>query len=381
MSRIYENGYVIRYPNALAYSGMPAIVNVHNIDSTYIGVGLTIQVGDSYYTEAREPYNGEVSFDISRYMQLAFLDLAKGYAFGDDDSNVARISQLSPSISVVVQLTAEGGSVETAHTFRTRALIGYLGIGQRNGGASITRRWFKNYPQTFDFYGDSYTVVSIETIDNPSGVVVECESPSELCQQYADLSPFMEAYAVFPSIRDNEKSVTLKISDSYYLNGDSLRQADTVYNLIIDRCTSGIYLRWLDHFGHWCYYLFRVTGRNYTTKETQSWQDGILRNENVVDENHVYLQSGQLNVQLSQQESLSLGAKLVDAETFDFLLSLTSSPIVEVLVNADEYIDDNTITPEWERVSIVAGSYARTNAPLQDFIVSIARAAHISQML
>jgi hypothetical protein len=84
---------------------------------------------------------------------------------------------------------------------------------------------------------------------------------------------------------------------------------------------------------------------------------------------------------LAEQESISLGAKLVDAETYDYLLTLVSSPIVEVLANAEEYVNDSTTTPLWERVSIVAGSYARTGEPLQDFEFTIARRAHNSQML
>jgi hypothetical protein len=99
-------------------------------------------------------------------------------------------------------------------------------------------------------------------------------------------------------------------------------------------------------------------------------------------ENDVFLASGQAHKQMTSQETISLGARLVDAEEFDFLLSLTSSPIVEVMVNAREYLEDPYgEIPLWERVSIVGGSYARTGAPLQDFIVSIARNAHNSQML
>ena len=103
-----------------------------------------------------------------------------------------------------------------------------------------------------------------------------------------------------------------------------------------------------------------------------------MRNE-LKDEGGVFLASGQTHQQMSQQESISLGAKLVNAETFDFLLTLANSPMVEVLVNASEYLDAAGTTPYWERVSVVAGSYARTGAPLQDFVVSIARAAHKSQ--
>lgn len=32
------------------------------------------------------------------------------------------------------------------------------------------------------------------------------------------------------------------------------------YTLTIDRCTMGVYLRWIDHQGRYCYYLFRDQG-------------------------------------------------------------------------------------------------------------------------
>lgn len=366
MSRIYTNGYRIDYPNELAYAGMPAIVRVSQLDTAYIGVGITIKVGENYYTETRTPYNGEVVFDISRYMQTAFIGRKLSPLYGALRDEQGMVSNTQYSVSVVVSVTDTSGTMD-AHSFDVNALVGYMSIGRANGGVR-NRRWFVNYPQTFDFYGEEHISVSL---DNTS---VTVERLGEAIQQISvELSPYW-GYAT-----DGAQSAVLSATDAVYLNGDILKRgAQSAYRLTIDRCTSGVYLRWLDNFGQWCYYLFRVTGRNYTTKETQSWQDSILRNE-LKDEGGVFLASGQTHQQMSQQESISLGAKLVNAETFDFLLTLANSPMVEVLVNASEYLDAAGTTPYWERVSVVAGSYARTGAPLQDFVVSIARAAHKSQ--
>lgn len=370
MSRIYENGYRIEYPNELAYAGMPAIVRVSNLDASYLGVGLTIQVGEAYYTETRTPYNGEVVFDISRYMQQAFVGKSLGVKYGDNRYQQAVSSPTQAVVGVVVMLTDTVGTSTNALSFDLNALFGYINIGRANGGGVRGRRWFVNFPQTFDFYGEEYISVSL---DNTS---VAIESLGEAIQQISvELSPY------WGNATEGAQSAVLSATDAVYLNGDVLnRGAQSAYRLTIDRCTSGVYLRWLDNFGQWCYYLFRCTGRNYTTKETQSWQDGILRNE-LKDEGGVFLASGQTHQHMSQQESISLGAKLVDAETFDFLLSLTNSPIVEVLTNATEYQANNNTTPLWERVSVAGGSYARTGAPLQDFAVSIVRNAQTSQML
>jgi hypothetical protein len=251
------------------------------------------------------------------------------------------------------------------------ALVGYMPMGRANGGVR-GRKWFVNFPQIFYFYGNDGTSALLSVGNNSASIPIE-HLGEDIKQISVDLSP------CWGYDTEGAQFAVLTATNAVYLNGDVLnRSAQNAYRLTIDRCTSGVYLRWLDNFGQWCYYLFRTTGHNYTTKEVQSWIDGVLRNE-LQPDNDVY--TGHSSQQLSQQESISLGAKLVDAETFDFLLTLTNSPIVEVLTNATEYQANNNITPLWERVSVAGGSYARTGAPLQDFAVSIVRNAQTSQML
>lgn len=366
MSRIYENGYRIEYPNVLAYAGQPMLVRVTNA-SDYTGVGVSIKVGEAYYTETRELYNGSTTFDISRYAQMAFVGGALGYDLSYTDERV-RKSTLSQQIEVAVMLTSAEGS-NNALSFGVTTLYGYMAIGQSNGGLR-TRRWFVNYPQSFDFYNDR-AIDSLEVTLDGDILYNEEDNWEGLSQVKAVLSGY--GY--------RGKVAELQATGATYLVDGRVVNATSTYRLVADNSTSGIYLRWLDHFGQWCYYLFRVTGRNYKTADKRSWQDSILRDE-MEAENNVFLASGQAHKQMTSQETISLGARLVDAEEFDFLLSLTSSPIVEVMVNAREYLEDPYgEIPQWERVSIVGGSYSRSGAPLQDFIVSIARNAHNSQML
>lgn len=371
MSRIYTNGYRVEYPNELAYAGMPAIVRVSQLGTAYIGVGITIKVGENYYTETRTPYNGDVVFDISRYMQTAFIGRNLSPLYGNLRELQGMMSNTQADVSVVVSLTDTAGAIENALSFDVNALVGYMPMGRANGGVR-GRKWFVNFPQIFDFYGNDGTSALLSVGNNSVSIPIE-HLGEDIKQISVDLSPYW-GYET-----EGAQSAVLTATNAVYLNGDVLnRSAQNAYRLTIDRCTSGVYLRWLDNFGQWCYYLFRTTGRNYTTKEVQSWIDGVLRNE-LQPDNDVY--TGHLSQQLSQQESISLGAKLVDAETFDFLLTLTNSPIVEVLTNATEYQANNNTTPLWERVSVAGGSYARTGAPLQDFAVSIVRNAQTSQML
>lgn len=369
MSRIYENGYRIVYPNELAYAGMPAIVRVSNLDASYLGVGLTIQVGDAYYSEVRTLHNGEATFDISRYMQLAFDGKPMEFEFGT--RNQIQKNNLAQDVSVVVQLSRTNGS-DTALQFNVKALLGYIAYGQTNGGVRY-RKLFANYPQTFDFYCTPSTDISLVFDGGDAQVITYRDDITRVEQLSVELSRWW-------SVPEDARTAVLAANNTLVLNGDNVVEGDSEYRLTIDRCKSGVFLRWLDHFGQWCYYLFRTTGQNFTTKEVNTWQNGELRNS-AEPSDYVVQSSDFLQQQLSQQHTLSLGAKLVDADTFDFLLSLTSSPRVEMLINAEEYQDDNTTTPIWERVNIVAGSYARTGAPLQDFVVSIAATAKKTQML
>lgn len=372
MSRVYENGYRIEYPNVMAYSGMPMVIKVSNAGD-YIGVGVTIKVGEDYHSETRTLYNGEATFDIQRYAQMAFVNKKLGYKLVSSES--WQKSNLSQYLEVVVSLTDNAGATTNAASFSITALYGYIGINQSNGANVRKRKWFYHYPQSFDFYGTTISgpYLLIEVGYEMAFVVPNSENIEQI------------AVVVKPDtlqIADRHRKATLIAYDTRGIHSDNVVSGvTTTYELEIDRSTSGVYLRWLDHFGQWCYYLLRPTGRNYTANEVQSWQDGILRN-NLAPENGVLLQSGQMKHQYSEQESISLGAKLVDAETYDFLLTLASSPIVEVLVNAEDYVKSpSDTTPLWERVSIVAGSYARTGAPLQDFEITIARKAHNTQML
>lgn len=374
MSRIYNEVCHIEYPNEMAYAGMPMVIQVEDTNNEVAGVGVTVKVGDNYYTETRTLYNGRAAFDISRYAQMAFVGKEFDYGYGEDYDQV-KSSPLAQHIEVAVAFTDyEGDQYEDSLHFSVEALYGYIGIRQTNGGGVRKRRWFAKYPQTFDMYLSPSSEITL-SIDGGEILDFYHNTSKEIEQVSVELSPW------YKSPSPTSRSATLKATDTSFLNGGYFYKGyDTAYKLTIDHSTSGVYLRWLDHLGHWCHYLFRVTGRNYNIKEKQSWQDGVLRDP-LVPEGAVYLASGQHYHTLSQEETIQLGAKLVDAEEFEYLLSIASSPMVEVMVNVDDYMDDTSTAPMWERVSIIAGSYSRTGSPLQDFIFSIARNPQTSQML
>lgn len=359
----------IEYPNAVAYCNMPMLVRVTDAEE-YVGAAVTLVVNGEYYTETRELRNGECVFDIARYAQMAFV--GKSVEYGDQQTH-ARIAPTSQEVEIVVRMTKGSGASEDAVRDYICVVLGRLGIGQ-SSGRSRTRMWWVNLPQSFDIIANPNTDVYLTQDGETQSLSLE--TPDRNAQVFVDLSK----HAGLAS--DNIRKARLFASHASIVQGGEVIVGDCEYNLLVDRCTSGVYLRWLDNLGQWCYYLFRVTGRNYNASVEQEWLDGIVRDE-LVPANGLYQASGQHHQQMSEEQTISLGAKLVNAETFDYLLSLTSASLVDVMVNKEEYVadDTDTLAPQWERVQLVGGSYARTAAPLQDFQVTIKRKAQKGQML
>ena len=69
---------------------------------------------------------------------------------------------------------------------------------------------------------------------------------------------------------------------------------------------------------------------------------------------------------LKREDSLPICAPLVDSETWDMLFDVTTSPIVDMFAGYEGGV------PKWVSVNVVAASYTKGGAPLQDFICAIA---------
>ena len=94
MSRTFTHsstGTVVEYPNATHFAFVPAIFKITKIPTTYdkLEMVLTDRQAQQSYSEEREPLNGAAYFDIRRYLQLLFNNVAQGvidYSKGFVDS-------------------------------------------------------------------------------------------------------------------------------------------------------------------------------------------------------------------------------------------------------------------------------------------------------
>ena len=69
---------------------------------------------------------------------------------------------------------------------------------------------------------------------------------------------------------------------------------------------------------------------------------------------------------MKREDVVSLCAPLVDSETWDMLFDIATSPCVDMFAG---YKDGEGA--KWLSVTVVAGSYTKIGAVLQDFICSI----------
>jgi hypothetical protein len=63
---------------------------------------------------------------------------------------------------------------------------------------------------------------------------------------------------------------------------------------------------------------------------------------------------------------LPLAATLVDETLYDYLFDVASSPVVDMYLGKDE----NDVE-QWMGVQVQAGTFARTDQPLQDFVINL----------
>ena len=256
-------------------------------------------------------------------------------------------------------------------TFGIDAIWGTISARESSGGI-MRRKWFVRYPFTVDVFAKNGTSFDVLIDGKQSDIMFynhnEDAEGATPYHRYL-LNP---ARVIDPSTV--ARSVHIAVPHSLVLKNDEEAVGMVGYTLDIDRSANGVYLRWIDQQGRYCYYLFKEIGSASTVSTSSTWErDDMNVPTAYIDGVNIETSVRQ---SLSRKKTRSLGAKLVDSETYDFLLTLAQSVVVDVF---DGY--DANDAPLWHRVNIVAGSYEKTTKHYQDFIFSIEEPALSAQML
>jgi hypothetical protein len=321
---------IVNYPTlAFAFNPIRVDVSENDMDIVYCEAG-------GIFLE-RETRDGKTSFDLSAIAQSLF------------DRKEFRPKTFDNVL--MKTLTVEVFNGPDYETFNISVIWGALQIGETYSQKK-TLNWFKNLPFTAP-------LLLAGSID--------------LKMKYDNTG-----YSDYMQLHQGKHNIPINAPDAnrfVYLGTDNGGQGvfdytfdytfrtesgnyETLITLIVNECTDGIYLRWINKYGEYCYYLF-----NQGVESREISNSNIDIRERLVTEYISGYNSG-TNHPLTKEveKSIRLSAPLVDGDTFKFLYSLIESPVVDLF---NGYGDNNT--EKWVGVNIAAGTFIQDNTPLQDF--------------
>ena len=128
---------------------------------------------------------------------------------------------------------------------------------------------------------------------------------------------------------------------------------------IVDCPNDGVYLRWINKYGEYNYYLFQSSIENTTVHKSDIAFDGVYYSTFLT--NNYHHGTGQ-SIGNDSEESIKLFASLVDSNTFNMLIGLVESPVVDMFLG---YSDNGS--QNWISITVADGTFAKSTDSLQDF--------------
>ena len=312
-------GVTVTYMDSPCFVFSPCIIIVDGTTDT-LSVRVTVKSGNKTATAKGVPYGKRTILDLRQYLRNMF-----------DVADLTPEGKAAKTVSVTVAVFSPSA---LTFTFDTVAVWGakYKGDTYEDTPANArTLHVWAAYPFTFDVFSSKAATLYYMG-DDTDPIAVEVEAGLNR------LTP--------PTDKGNAS--LCRRGQRGYL---------ALVKLVIDDTdTSGVYLRWVDHLGRWCHYLFtpgdlaakvavsNVRRNNMMDADGQGW-DGIP----VVRQ------------QSTRTDTLALCAPSVDSATFDFLADILTAPVVE------RYVGDGV----WTAVTPASSTLTKEGRALQDFAFSI----------
>lgn len=171
---------------------------------------------------------------------------------------------------------------------------------------------------------------------------------------------------VFENPKWVRRYTNLPFTFSYFEDEMKHTSAVPTYGIAItdDSCTEGVYLRWIDRHGFYRYWLFQ---EGITDSKSEEYGERLV--DNFYGSQYGYYGVGWVQGK-NIENSKKVCAPLVSREVFYMLLSIHSSPLV------DMYVDGM-----WTPVNVSSGTINDSGDDLQDFEITIVLPDIISQSL
>lgn len=338
------NGLTITYPD-LGFAFNPIRVLVEGLNQ---GGYIAIEANGIKIEREAISTSKSISFDLSAIAKSLF-DRLEFHKINEIDTTLLK--------NIEFKIYTSKSSV-AIYDGNIPVLWGALQIGEKYT-QNKTLTYFKGYPFTFPLY-------------------IEKEILLEAVNEQNDIFPFgflgkgkynltlkeIEAYKhiKIKSVSSSEYSIFDYTFD--YTFGPQRVNAQNVIELdlnikIADCVPDGIYLRWINKYGEYNYYLFQSSNETSVVKNRDVEFSNVYHTTDLTSGYH---QGIGKNIGKSIEQTKKLFAHLVDVETASFLQHLVESPIVDMFLG---YGENNT--EMWVSVNIQEGTFVKSTASLQDF--------------
>lgn len=343
------NGISIRYADAVGFAFLPCIIIAEG--SGVASIEATISRDNKTYTYTLDAFGERCVMDYREYVQAMF----DGLDFGKlDYTKETQQGQLAANVRVSVKIKNEAGNELASFNYFTCYVWGAVRAGEVwNGHKRL--RWFTHFPFSFGLYSEAATKILVSYNAAPQRYI---DIPNEgVTEFFATLLDPSADYSIIYNYDGTIKQATFDNSfDLTFQDGDG-KQSELL-RIDFDDTEEGIYLRWIDRHGFYRYWLFTAGDEERAISSDTSF---IRNNLAVYQDTYAYAGANGRRQGYQREDTIALCAPLVDSDTYDLLQDVASSPVV------DMYMSDGS----WQGVTIKAGSYTKSTAPLQDFVCNL----------
>lgn len=344
------------YPDALCFAFNPVTFRAANC--LYLNITATLN-GKSVtaYYKGVGTNNFNVFADMQGVVQSLFnIGTALDYA-SNDPTDTGAVVQFNVSATHVSQHT---------ETFNVSAFVVWGGLhpdGQDVFNGFRRVKWFADYPFTMGFYAGG--AGSILFSRNESLIHYASVAGQGMFAVSSDEIPDGAEYSLVYDYAGQLQQATFDSTFdlTFYLQQNAPQTL--VMRVDIDRCKykDVVYLRWIDRHGFFCYWLFEKRTRQRVVAAVQDFTRGDTQ-EYVVG--YGYQRGAGRRQAFTRNDVLPVCVPLVDAETYDYIFDIASSPVVDMYAGVDQQGNHR-----WVAVGVQAGTYTEQHETLQDFVVNI----------
>ena len=359
MRTLVNNGITFTYPDAVVFAYNPCIVMATGNNLSFLRAAVRYKTVEKADFAA---YNKTAYADIRNFMQGKFdgADFAPNY-----DDTAKTTGTTINGAQIILQAYAEDGTLLASTNTYCTVVWGALAYGETFNGFRTAKMW-RGFPFSFSFYteGSGKLVVAPDgvmskTVDMPFTPGIYSIPVAMSAKSYYDVYDFSGklSQAAFSTTFDLTFS---KVASGTYTHKARIYVGDNEY-------ADGVYLRWIDRHGFWQQYLFRAGD----TKAAISSDGEFMRNNLLAyDQSYGFQGINGRRQSYGREDTREICAPLVDSDTFDILMDLPTSPVV------DMYVDGG-----WIAVTIKAGTYTKSGEDLQDFICNVVMPEYFLQSL